>query len=204
MERTRITIIAVILIAIATIPAFLVPKPNSGATGLEAAEKSEPGELKPIELAKDPGTRVLKWEDLVPPGYSADELMDSYMKKVEGISDTDPRAKQAVEQLRAMWTKAPLVESLNGKRVKLPGYIVPLEGDGKAVSEFLLVPFFGACIHVPPPPANQIVYVKTKAAKVREMFDIVWVTGTLRTERQSNDLADAGYTLEATDVAPYR
>jgi hypothetical protein len=74
------------------------------------------------------------------------------------------------------------------------------EGDGKSVSEFLLVPFFGACIHVPPPQSNQIVLVRTKPFQVKQVFQTVAVTGRLRAEVVRNDLASASYILEATHV----
>ncbi len=55
---------------------------------------------------------------------------------------------------------APVVKSLDGQQVKLPGYIVPLEVNEEGrTTEFLLVPYYGACIHVPPPPPNQIVHI---------------------------------------------
>ena len=76
---------------------------------------------------------------------------------------------------------APVVESLNGKRVHIGGYVVPLSFDSTRVKDFLLVPFVGACIHVPPPPANQIIYVKVEQGfDVQETFDPVWVTGTIK------------------------
>ena len=97
-----------------------------------------------------------------------------------------------------------MVEALNGKLVKMPGFVVPLEFDGTEVSEFLLVPYFGACIHVPPPPANQIVYVKSqKKGLIDGLFDVVWVTGKMNTVRFNSDLGEAGYTLEASAVVPY-
>lgn len=98
---------------------------------------------------------------------------------------------------------APVVASLDGKRVHLGGYVVPLDFDATSVKEFLLVPFVGACIHVPPPPANQIVYVKAaKAFDIKGQFDPVWVTGTMKTEAASTGLADAGYTIDAETVEP--
>jgi hypothetical protein len=84
--------------------------------------------------------------------------------------------------------------------------VVPLETDGKRTSEFLLVPYFGACIHVPPPPANQTILVKTKAkegAEIRKLYDVVWVTGVLKTELFVGDLAHAGYRIDAHQVDPY-
>ncbi|MBS0241528.1 MAG: DUF3299 domain-containing protein [Proteobacteria bacterium] len=95
----------------------------------------------------------------------------------------------------------PVVDALDGKRVKIGGYVVPLDFDATKVKEFLLVPFVGACIHVPPPPANQIVYVKSEAGfDVKGSFDPVWVTGKLTTKLAFTGLAEAGYSLEAEKV----
>jgi uncharacterized protein len=94
-----------------------------------------------------------------------------------------------------------VVADLNGKRVKLGGYVVPLDFEATTIKEFLLVPFVGACIHVPPPPANQIVYVKSdNGFQITGQFDPVWVTGTLKTETAFTGLADAGYSLDAESV----
>ena len=96
---------------------------------------------------------------------------------------------------------APVVQGLDGKRVHIGGYIVPLDFDATRVKEFLLVPFVGACIHVPPPPANQIVYVKAENGfDVQGMFDPVWVTGTLKVTSAFTGLAEAGYSLDAEKV----
>jgi hypothetical protein len=96
---------------------------------------------------------------------------------------------------------APVVEALDGKVVRIGGYVVSLDFDATRVKEFLLVPFVGACIHVPPPPANQIVYVKAaEGFEVSGMFEPVWVTGTLKVTTQFTGLAEAGYSLEADKV----
>ena len=94
-----------------------------------------------------------------------------------------------------------VVADLNGKRVKIGGYVVPLDFEATTIKEFLLVPFVGACIHVPPPPANQIVYVKAADGfEVSGMFEPVWVTGTLKGTSAFTGLAEAGYSLEADKV----
>jgi hypothetical protein len=99
---------------------------------------------------------------------------------------------------------APIVADLHGKQVKIPGFVVPLEGDGEAINEFLLVPYFGACIHVPPPPPNQIVYVKfSTAVPIDNLYDAVWVTGTLSTTGWQGDIATVGYTLQGIEVSPF-
>ncbi|OLQ77453.1 hypothetical protein BIT28_23570 [Photobacterium proteolyticum] len=93
---------------------------------------------------------------------------------------------------------------LNGSKVKIPGFVIPLEGDDKAVTEFLLVPYFGACIHVPPPPPNQIIYVKfEKGAPIQQLWDVVYVVGTLQTQHISHDMAEVGYLLEGTALEEY-
>lgn len=93
---------------------------------------------------------------------------------------------------------------LNGSKVKIPGFVIPLEGDENTVTEFLLVPYFGACIHVPPPPPNQIIYVKfPQGAPVQELWDIVYVVGTLKTDSVSLELAESGYTLQGDNLEPY-
>ncbi len=93
---------------------------------------------------------------------------------------------------------------LNGSKVKIPGFVIPLEGDENTVTEFLLVPYFGACIHVPPPPPNQIIYVKfPQGAPVQQLWDVIYVIGTLKTESMSVDLADTGYVIEGTEIAEY-
>ncbi|MDX2155372.1 MAG: DUF3299 domain-containing protein [Hyphomicrobiaceae bacterium] len=106
-------------------------------------------------------------------------------------------------QAQAGATGAPpaVVEALDGKLVKIGGYVVPLDFDATKVKEFLLVPFVGACIHVPPPPPNQIVYVKSDAGfDVKGSFDPVWVTGKLETKVAFTGLAEAGYSLAAEKV----
>jgi hypothetical protein len=96
-----------------------------------------------------------------------------------------------------------VVASLDKQRVRIGGYVVPLDFDATQVKEFLLVPFVGACIHVPPPPANQIIYVKSiKGFDVKGTFDPVYVTGKLTTTVAFTGLAEAGYSLDAEAVEP--
>lgn len=95
-------------------------------------------------------------------------------------------------------------QELNGSQVRLPGFVVPLEGDENNVTEFLLVPYFGACIHVPPPPPNQIVYVKFKeGAPVHRLWDVIYVVGTLKTETINHELAETGYVIDGIRIEDY-
>jgi hypothetical protein len=94
------------------------------------------------------------------------------------------------------------VARLDGQRIRLGGYPVPLENDAQGRSTlFFLVPYPGACIHVPPPPPNQIVLVRyAKGISLDDIYAPLWVEGPLKIEAVSNDLADAAYTLKATKV----
>jgi hypothetical protein len=153
------------------------------------------------------GILELEWDDLVPADFNPNKLFQDIAKKynISVLADTDPRAKQIQAEIDKVWNHAPVVASLDNRRVRLPGLVVPLEGTSKKLSEFLLVPYFGACIHAPPPPSNQIVYVRTgsKKAVAYEMFEAVWVVGTLRTEYTHKELGDASYTLIADRVELY-
>jgi hypothetical protein len=98
-----------------------------------------------------------------------------------------------------------VVDALDGSHVRLAGFVVPLDLEGGTMSEFLLVPYYGACIHVPPPPANQTIHVVAPPGReyVGTLFDPVWVTGTLRVVSSSSDLAHAGYRIDLLRVEPY-
>lgn len=95
---------------------------------------------------------------------------------------------------------------LNGSWVRIPGFVVPLEmNPNGTVRKFLLVPYFGACIHVPPPPPNQIVYVTMVAGKgPTSMSDAEWVIGKLTAKVERSELASTAYTLEAVRIEPYK
>ena len=131
------------------------------------------------------------------------------MKDLKGLnlsilSDADPRATAALAKLREAWDNAPINPAVVGQTVRLPGYLVPLEETKDGLKEFLLVPYFGACIHSPPPPANQIVHVLPKApAKGLRSMDTVWVTGVLTGTRTDSYMGMSGYRIEATQVTPY-
>jgi len=157
-----------------------------------------------LSAANAEQAQELEWDALIPADYRPDKIMGQF-GDINDLDDNDPRTQKILQKLEALWNEAPVVESLDGKRVKLPGFVVPLEGDGKKLSEFLLVPYYGACIHVPPPPANQTVYVKVPEgdAKIRHAFDTVWVIGTLSAKSINSDLAAAGYQIQAEEVTPY-
>ena len=156
-------------------------------------------------LAAQGDVRELEWEELMPEDWDPFSGLEALMgDEVQGLADGSAQADRLMNAYREAVRSAPVVGELDGQRIRLPGFVVPLDFEGTETSEFLLVPYFGACIHVPPPPSNQIVYVETVAGyPLKELFDPVWVTGEIRTEAHLNEVGDAGYTMQATIIEPY-
>jgi hypothetical protein len=127
------------------------------------------------------------------------------MQNLAAVPDTDPRVQKLYERMREVWDNAPTVTTLTGRTVKLPGYIVPLELGKEGLREFLLVPYFGACLHTPPPPANQIVHVRLTAAdKSLRAMDTVWASGTLGLGRSDTEMGVSGYVMTSASVKKFR
>lgn len=97
-----------------------------------------------------------------------------------------------------------LVEELIGKKVSIPGFVVPLDVDGQKVLKFLFVPYMGACVHVPPPPPNQLIYAEIEEGLVmEEMWIPVELYGTLGAEYVETGLGAAGYTMTIDEVKEF-
>ena len=105
------------------------------------------------------------------------------------------------------------VAELEGQMIRLPGYVLPLESKGKLITEFLLVPYVGACIHTPPPPPNQMLYVVIpEGFENNSMYEPVWVEGKISVQRLQKTLylvdgdaqLDIGYKLQAKNISVYQ
>lgn len=170
-----------------------IPVPGPALGGSKPAAKAATAQPTPF--------KTITWDELVPKDWDP-------MKEFKGVDmnamvDGDPRATAMMKRLREVWDSAPTNPAVVGQLVRIPGFVVPLEETKDGVKEFLLVPYFGACVHSPPPPANQIIHVLPKdAAKVRSM-DAVWITGTLATLRTDSYMGASSYRVEATAVEPY-
>lgn len=145
----------------------------------------------------------LTWSEMIPPDAEPEvpnmTPLHDLSKMGDALSaESAPAAKQDLPN-------APVVQSLDGQNIRLPGYIVPLEvSEEGRTTDFLLVPYFGACIHVPPPPSNQIVHVKSElGVKLDELYQPYWVEGPLQVKASSSELADAGYQMEAQKIYAY-
>ncbi|WP_434678870.1 DUF3299 domain-containing protein [Pseudomonas sp. R1-18] len=145
------------------------------------------------------------WLELMPPAdQQALEAMpdiDHNSPEALGTFDSKGGLKQS-KGLPAVMYSTRTVAAMDGKNIRLGGYPVPLETDAKGhATLFFLVPYPGACIHVPPPPPNQLVLVRyPKGVKLDDIYTPLWVVGTLKIEKVSNDLADAAYAMDASKV----
>ncbi len=150
--------------------------------------------------------RTLEWPQLIPPGAPVIEPQLTPMHNLSDLSNLgDALAAEAAPAAHQQVPDAPVVKELDGQQVKLPGYIVPLEVNEEGrTTEFLLVPYYGACIHVPPPPSNQIVHVLSEIGiKVEELYQPYWIEGPMRVQSSSSELAEAGYQMEAEKIYAY-
>ncbi len=146
---------------------------------------------------------IISWNDLVPKSWSPRAIMKDF--DLNALQDGDPRANEAMAKMRAAWDNAPANPLLSGKKIKIAGFVVPLEAQGIGkMKEFLLVPYFGACIHTPPPPANQIIQVQGSRSFAINSMDAVWVEGTIQVWKTQTGMGAAGYRLIAQNVTPYQ
>ncbi|MCB6184929.1 DUF3299 domain-containing protein [Leeia sp. TBRC 13508] len=153
---------------------------------------------------------LINWEDLIPKSWDPSKAFKGV--DLNKLDDGDPKATALLNKMRSEWDNAPTNPTMNGKTGRIPGFVVPLEATKGAIKEFLLVPYFGACIHSPPPPANQIIHVLlAKPQKGLKVMDAVWVSGTLATIRASNESLDSNmgmspsaYQIQAVKVEAYK
>ena len=167
---------------------------------LLTACKSEPEAGTPLGLAQQVATKA--FETLEPTALAWGSLMPA---DYEPAYQSFPwEAEDSETMMRETLQSTPLVEALDGQAVKVSGYVVPLSSDEEAISEFLLVPFLGACIHVPPPPANQIVYVKpTYPLPHGDAQDVVSVAGTISAQGRTSEFGAAGYEMTDALLVPF-
>ncbi|MEM6548613.1 MAG: DUF3299 domain-containing protein [Pseudomonadota bacterium] len=138
----------------------------------------------------------LEWDDLIP-----EEHQGIMFETLQGLGIvqhgqfTSPFDQEAASAV---------VTDFDGETVRIPGFVVPLDFDGTGITSLLLVPYVGACIHVPPPPANQLIFVTPDQPYEGEgFFEAVYATGTFSTSAVETELADIGYVMTAAALEPY-
>lgn len=181
-----------------------------------SAEDYQVGERLPQKKSSAPvahdSYRSVIWDDLMPADWDP-------MKPVKGLDfstlqDSDPRAIEALQKVKDFWNDAPIEPKMDGVRIKIPGFVVPLDADLDHAKDFLLVPYFGACIHVPPPPSNQIIYIltpehlsKTQNKALKKALELqgpIYVSGKIETIPSNTAMAFASYRMQAEDIETYK
>ena len=177
-------------------PAFrrLPPRPTATAPGGDTA-RGPPSAAQAPAIADSP-VRTIDWDDLLP----ADERGKPVAMPAPLHGSLGENAEKAA-QLRGSSVNL----ALNGVHVRLPGFIVPLELDERGrVRKMLLAPYVGACIHVPAPPPNQIVYIELDEPAKTTLYDAYWITGRMRVSWLKTTMATSVYSLHAEKIEPYK
>ena len=177
------------------VPAVLLVSGAAALSGCGPSSDAGPAALGAVQ--------ELKWEELVPKNWDPTKRYRNI--SLESLRDNDPRAIQMLDEMRAVWDNAPVNVALDGTAARLSGFVVPLDNTQGGIREFLLVPYFGACIHTPPPPANQIVHViAADTVKGLHAMDTVRVSGLLKAARYSSaDMGVSGYEIKSASVEPF-
>ncbi len=148
----------------------------------------------------------IEWEDLVPAGYSHEEVWARYDDRLADVEYGSPEETALYEQMQSEIDNDIVEPALDGQKIRLEGFVAPLTYDGDIVTEFLLVPYFGACIHVPAPPANQTVMVtldKANGFTIDEAWGAVWVEGVMTIDANTTELGATGYTIDGQSSGVY-
>jgi hypothetical protein len=185
----------------AAIPAAIAAAISAGL--LLIALLASPPAINAARAASDALFKEIKWEMLVPKGW--DPAKQFKALDLSKLSDADPKAMDALQAMRTAWDNAPAEPAMNGRNVRIPGFMIPLDRTGESVRSFLLVPYFGACIHSPPPPSNQMIHVVlAKPVSGFNSMDAVWVNGSLEVERSDSPWGKTAYVLKALKVEAYK
>lgn len=196
-----------------------------GACGNQADSNSVSPSTKQQTSNTDQAA-VLTWEDLMPEGederlaelyaefYEEQEMRFIDQMNLSQAAAADPEGSgdlmSIVQEGSEFDTMDQIgtynvVAALDGQTIRLPGYVVPLDFNADSeYNQFLLVPYFGACLHTPPPPPNQIVFVKSDPAmKISNIYEPVWVEGVMKTGKFGSDLGNSAYELTLAKLDPY-
>ena len=180
--------------------------------------KKEPLTSTPNNLVKNkPVTyQEIAWDELIPktdldallapPEYITDiedgSIEDQMLNNNQSAMHAEQRAENNYE--RAL-VSTNIIEAMDGKHIEVPGFIVPVEFNGaQIVTSFFLVPYFGACLHMPPPPPNQIIYIEIEDGfLLQELYDPVVVSGKLSVALFEDQIATSAYSMTLDKIRMY-
>jgi len=196
------TLLLAAAIAVHTVlptPAYAADKAAS-SPGYRVGDKLAPaGKAN----AKAGDFKLTDWDALMPKDW--EPMKGVSVLSLGRMQDGDPQATAALERLKRSWDTAPTEPAMDNTRIRIAGFVVPLDAEGETLHEFLLVPYFGACIHTPPPPANQVIHVTLATpAKGIRMMDAIWVSGQLHTAISDTAMGTSGYRMDGHAVSPYQ
>ena len=169
------------------------------AQGITPPKVGTPVPAAPAKPAAAPGAvREIDWDELIPPDARSRFAGGPPPAAHDYLGEGGMAAQQVMD--------FSVNKALDGSNIKIPGFIVPLDvGKDGLVSEFFLVPYFGACIHVPPPPPNQIVYVRmNKGIALDSIYEAYWITGRMKTSNKTTRLGASAYQLDGSKVEIYK
>lgn len=163
---------------------------------------------QPVESIVEtlPGFRAVEWDDLIAPGLSSQEILARYEDLLTAAEPGSAEVDELYAQMNAEFESAAVNPQLDREKIQLAGFVAPLTYDGDSITEFLLVPYFGACIHVPAPSANQTVMVSLAdgdSLSLEESWGAVWVAGELSASETNTELATAGYSISSAQFGVY-
>ncbi len=183
---------AAVLIVASLSSSHAITPPPVGTPAPSTSDKNKAAKRAPNAI------REIDWDELIPPDARSKFLAGPPPAAHDYLGEGGMAAQQVMD--------FNVNKELNGQSLKIPGFIVPLDvGKDGLVSEFFLVPYFGACIHVPPPPPNQTVYVKmAKGVALDSIYEAYWITGRMKTANKTTRLGAAAYQLDATKVEIYK
>ena len=159
--------------------------------------------------------KTIEWPDLMPK-EDLDALLNppDYISEIEDGSPEDEISSQIQNSFAASLddpyqqalVSTKVIPEMDGQAVRIPGFVVPLNfDDDMVITEFFIVPYFGACIHVPPPPPNQIIYASYPIGfTLEELYHPFWFTGVLNTSTVENDVATAAYSMNVNYLEAYK
>lgn len=167
---------------------------------ITVSAQSEHIDIEWTELIPADDLKVL----LNPPDFLLDiedRADNDNMNTLNQVSSTDiatQKYKQALESTR-------IVDKFDGKSIRMPGFIVPIEiDDNQKVTQFFIVPYFGACLHMPPPPPNQMIFVHfSTGIELSSLYDAFWFEGVLTIDTTDSELGKSAYSMLLNKVYPY-
>jgi len=180
----------------------------------ELSDQSDLILIKPAQVLTPSDFKTVEWTDLIPksdldailspPSYVSDVPDDAFDDQISRAITQAIDSAHSDEYQNAL-VSTTIMPEMNDQPIRIPGFIVPLEyDDAQGIISFFLVPYFGACIHVPPPP-NQLIYVQSsKGIKIDVSYDAFWISGVLKTSLIENEMATAAYSMQLQNIETYQ